>query len=40
MLNFELRRTFVAVADCDGFHRAAEQRGLGVVDWIPLTRRL
>jgi hypothetical protein len=25
MLNFELLRAFVAVADCGGFHRAAEQ---------------
>ena len=24
MLDFELLRTFVAVADCGGFHRAAE----------------
>jgi len=28
MLNFELLRTFVAVADCGGFHRAAEQLNL------------
>jgi hypothetical protein len=25
MLDFELLRTFVAVADCGGFHRAAER---------------
>src|SRR3979490_3496008 len=25
MLNFELLRAFVAVADCGGFHRAAER---------------
>jgi DNA-binding transcriptional LysR family regulator len=28
MLKFELLRTFVAVADCGGFHRAAEQLNL------------
>src|SRR5712675_3687261 len=28
MLNFELLRTFVAVAECGGFHRAAEQLNL------------
>jgi DNA-binding transcriptional LysR family regulator len=28
MLEFELLRTFVAVADCGGFHRAAEQLNL------------
>src|SRR3981189_2749606 len=28
MLNFELLRTFVAVADCGGFHRAAERLNL------------
>jgi DNA-binding transcriptional LysR family regulator len=28
MLDFELLRTFVAVADCGGFHRAAEQLNL------------
>jgi len=28
MLSFELLRTFVAVADCGGFHRAAEQLNL------------
>src|ERR1700735_3702619 len=28
MLNFELLRTFVTVADCGGFHRAAEQLNL------------
>src|ERR1700733_5419076 len=28
MLDFELLRAFVAVADCGGFHRAAEQLNL------------
>jgi DNA-binding transcriptional LysR family regulator len=28
MLDFELLRTFVAIADCGGFHRAAEQLNL------------
>ena len=28
MLNFELLRAFVAVADCGGFHRAAERLNL------------
>ena len=28
MLEFELLRSFVAVADCGGFHRAAEQLNL------------
>src|SRR5260370_19455052 len=28
MLNFELLRSFVAVAECGGFHRAAEQLNL------------
>src|SRR3977135_1145949 len=28
MLDFELLRAFVAVADCGGFHRAAERRTL------------
>jgi len=28
MLNFELLRAFVAVADCGGFHRAAERLSL------------
>src|ERR1700748_2996022 len=28
MLDFELLRTFVAVVDCGGFHRAAEQLNL------------
>ena len=28
MLDFELLRTFVAVADCGGFHRAAERLNL------------
>src|ERR1700754_2794000 len=28
MLDFELLRTFVAVADCSGFHRAAERLNL------------
>jgi DNA-binding transcriptional LysR family regulator len=28
MLNFELLRAFVAVADCGGFHRAAQQLNL------------
>ena len=28
MLDFELLRAFVAVADCGGFHRAAERLNL------------
>jgi DNA-binding transcriptional LysR family regulator len=28
MLDFELLRAFVAVADCGGFHRAVEQLNL------------
>jgi len=28
MMEFELRRSFVAVADCGGFHRAAERLNL------------
>jgi DNA-binding transcriptional LysR family regulator len=28
MLDFELLRSFVAVADCGGFHRAAERLNL------------
>jgi len=29
MLDFELLRAFVAVADCGGFHRAAERLNVG-----------
>ena len=35
MLDFELLRTFVAVADCGGFHRAAERLNLDAVDGEP-----
>src|SRR5882757_6616374 len=40
MLNFELLRTFVAVAECGGFHRAAEQLNrLELETKRPLFRR-
>src|SRR6195952_3556628 len=40
MLDFELLRSFVAVADCGGFHRAAERLNLTQSPGSQQTKRL
>ena len=40
MLDFELLRAFVAVADCGGFHRAAERLNAGRLDVVFAKRPL